>query len=70
MKFASISTIVLLVAWVLLAIIDMWFDIISWPVFIKLTLTLALLGVVVLVIALVKREYIDDKSLKKDKYID
>lgn len=70
MKLASIITLGLLVAWVLLAIVDMWFDVVSWAVFIKLTITLALLAVVALVIAIAKREYVDDEKLKKDKYID
>ena len=70
MKLASIITISLLVFWVLITILDMWFDIMSWDVFIKFSITLALLGVVALIIAIAKREYIDEKNLKKDKYID
>lgn len=70
MKLASIITIGILVTWVVLAILDMWFDIMSWAVFIKLTVTLGLLAVVALIIAIAKREYIDEKDLKKDKYID
>ena len=64
MKLASIITVSLLVIWVLLAILDMWFDIMSWEVFIKLTITLGLLAVVALVIAIAKREYVDEKKLK------
>jgi len=70
MKLASIITVSLLVIWVLLAILDMWFDIMSWEVFIKLTITLGLLAIVALVIAIAKREYVDEKKLKNDKYID
>jgi len=70
MKWASIVCIGLLVLWVLIAIIDMWFDVISWGFFIKLTITLGLLAIVALAISLAKREYIDEKQLKKDKYID
>ena len=70
MKLASIITIGLLVIWVSMAILDMWFDIVSWDVFIKLTITLGLLAVVALIIAIAKREYVDEKELKKDKYID
>lgn len=70
MKLASIITIGILVTWVILAILDMWFDIMPWAVFIKLTITLGLLAVVTLIIAIAKREYVDEKELKKDKYID
>ena len=70
MKWASIICLSLLVLWVLIAILDMWVDIMPWSVFIKLTITLGLLAVVALGISLAKREYIDEKNLKKDKYID
>jgi hypothetical protein len=70
MKYASIISISLLIFWVLVAILDMWFDVVSWAVFIKLTITLGLLMVLALAVALIKREYVDDKKLRKDKYID
>lgn len=70
MKLASIFCIGILVLWVLLAIFDMWFNIMPWEVFIKITITFGLLIVVALGVALAKREYIDEKEMKKDKYID
>ena len=70
MKYASIICIALLVFWVLIAILDMWFDVISWAVFIKLTITMVLLMVVALAIALVRREYVEESQLRKDKYLD
>jgi len=70
MKLASVICLSAFVLWVLLAIVDMWFDIVSWEVFIKLSLTFGLLAVAVLGVALAKREYMDEKNLKKDKFID
>lgn len=70
MKYASLICIGLLVFWVLIAILDMWFDIIGTAVFIKLTVTLGLIMVVVLALALAKREYVDQAKLRKDKDID
>lgn len=70
MKYASIICIALLVFWVLIAILDMWFDVISWAVFIKLTITMGLLMVVALAIALVRRKYVEESQLRKDKYLD
>ena len=70
MRVASIFCLTVCVLWVLMAIADMWFDIMSGEVFIKLTVTLGLIAVLVLGIALVRREYMDEKQLKKDKYID
>ena len=70
MKITSATSLSLFVVWVLIVIFDMWFDIISWEVFIKLTVTLGLLAVVALGIALAKREYVDEKQTKIDKDID
>ncbi len=70
MKYASIICIILLILWVLVAIVDMWFDIVSWAVFVKLTITLGLLMVVALAVALVKREYVQEQRMRRDKYID
>jgi len=65
MKIASIITLVLFVVWVLLAIADLWFDIVSWAVFIKITMTLALLIVLSVIISITKRELTGNTS--KDK---
>jgi hypothetical protein len=70
MKVASIFTITLLIAWVVMAIIDIWFDIVSWAIFIKASITLGLLAVLALCIAIAKPEYIEEKQMKKDKHID
>ncbi|MFT7528351.1 MAG: hypothetical protein ACI9LY_003512 [Arenicella sp.] len=70
MKIASIFTITLLVAWVAMAIVDLWFDIVPWAIFMKVSITLGLLAVLALGIAIAKREYIEEKQLKKGKYID
>ena len=56
MKLASNISVGLFVAWVLLAIIDMWFDIVSWEVFIKATITLGLLAILGLIVAIAKRK--------------
>lgn len=70
MKFASLLCIGLLVIWTLIAIVDMWFNIIATTTFIKLTVTFGLLMVVALAIALARREYVDEQQLRKDKYLD
>jgi len=56
MKLASMITLALFVVWVLLAIVDLWFDIVSLSLFIKITLTFGLLIVLTMVASLAKRE--------------
>jgi membrane protein implicated in regulation of membrane protease activity len=70
MRIASILSLGLFGVWVALAILDMWFDIVGWDLFLKITITFILVVVLVVCIALVKREYMEDKQMKKDKYID
>jgi hypothetical protein len=65
MKIASIFTITLLVAWMAMAIIDLWFDIVHWTIFMKVSITLGLLAVLALGIAIAKREYIEEKQMMK-----
>jgi hypothetical protein len=66
MKIASIFTITLLVAWVaMMVIIDLWFDIVRWAIFMKVSITLGLLAVLALGIAIAKREHIEEKQMMK-----
>ena len=70
MKTASTICIALLVIWTLVAIADMWFNVISTAVFIKMTITFGLIAVVALAVALARREYVEEQQMRKDKYID
>ncbi|MBX2847347.1 MAG: hypothetical protein KTR16_03440 [Acidiferrobacterales bacterium] len=70
MKLASNVIISVLVIWILLVILDMWFDIVSWEVFIKLTITLGLVAVIVLVFAVGKRGNRSQVNINDDKHTD
>ncbi len=56
MRVVSISAVVIFIFWIFLAIIDMWFDVVSWEFFGKLTITILLLAVVVFFISYLQRE--------------
>lgn len=70
MRTGAIICLVIFVIWVIIALLQLWFDLLSGEVFLKLTITAGALFVVVLGIALVVREYIDEKKMKDDGYID
>lgn len=70
MKIGAIICLLIFVAWVLMALLQLWFSLFSLELFWKLTVTAGALFVVVLGIALVVREYVADKKLKEDGYID
>lgn len=70
MRTGAIICLIIFVTWVLIALLQLWFDLLSGEIFLKLTITAGALFVVVLGIALVVREYIDEKKMKDDGYID
>lgn len=70
MRTGAFICLVIFVAWVFMALLELWFDILSGEAFWKLTLTAGALFIVVLGISLVVREYIDEKKMKDDHYID
>jgi hypothetical protein len=70
MRTGAIICLVIFVTWVIVALLQLWFDLLSGDIFWKLTLTAGALFIVVLGVSLVVREYIEDKKLKDDGYID
>lgn len=66
MKMASIITLALFIVWVLLAIADLWFDIVPWAVFVKITLTFGLLIILSMVVSLTKREMRSPRKSEDD----
>ena len=70
MKIASYTAIIMVICWAALTVAEIWGDVISAKLYWKITITMALIGGGIILAALIKREYLDDKQLKKDKYID
>ena len=69
MKFASMITGVILAMYAVFLIAQLWGSVVSWTVFTKVTITAAVV-VTVLGLALLYREYIEEKSMKDDNYLD
>lgn len=70
MKIATIISLTLALAWVILFLLQLWGPVVAPALFIKLTITAAVLVAVVLIAALAIREYVSEKKLKDDGYID
>lgn len=70
MSLAGRLAAAVIVLWTLLALTQLWFPLVSMEVFLKLTLSAGLLLVVTVVVALIWREYVDERRLKRDRYID
>ena len=59
----------LFVGWVLLLILQLWFSFIEAELFIKITLTMAGLFVIILATLLVCSQYFSEKKMKDDGFI-
>ncbi|MEC4748678.1 hypothetical protein [Methylomicrobium sp. Wu6] len=70
MRTGAITCLGIFVAWVFVALLQLWFDLLSGEIFWKLTVTAGALFVVVLGVSLVRREYIEEKKMKDNGYID
>jgi len=70
MKIASIVTGVILAAYAVFALIWLWGTSISWATFVKVTITAGVIVIVVLGLALLYREYVEEKEMKKDGFLD
>ncbi|HCK29381.1 hypothetical protein [Acinetobacter ursingii] len=70
MKYGVISALFISILWSVLAILQLWFSILDIDVFLKLTVTAGILLVIIVIVTLVIREYLSDKQLKKEGFLD
>ena len=70
MKIASIITGVILALFAILLLVQMWGNVMPWDTFMKLAVTSAVIIVATFGLALLYREYMEEKSMKEDKYLD
>ena len=70
MKIASIITGVVLTAYAVFALVWLWSTTISWATFVKVTITAGVIVIAVLGLALLYREYVEEKDMKKEGYLD
>jgi membrane protein CcdC involved in cytochrome C biogenesis len=70
MRTGIIICIAIGILWAVIALIQLWFTPMDGDTFMKISITLGLIFVVVLVVTLVIREYLSEKQMKKDGYID
>jgi hypothetical protein len=70
MRIGALICLFIFVAWVAMALLELWFGMLSSGMFWKLTVTAGALFIVILAISLVIREYTTEKKLKDDGYID
>lgn len=70
MKLASYTSIIIVVSWTLLTLLQLWGAGVAWMLYIKITITMVVLGGGIVIAALIFREYGNEKKMKKDKFLD
>jgi hypothetical protein len=70
MKIASYTSIIIVVSWTVLTLLQLWGFGIEWGLYLKITITMALLGGGIVIAALIFREYGSEKKMKKEKFLD
>lgn len=70
MKTAGTISSVLLSVWGVLALFQLWFDFLSDGLFLKVSITFLIIGGVAVGVALIRKEYIEEQQMERDKYID
>jgi len=70
MKVASVVSGVVLTVYAVLLLVQIWSEAMSWEVFMKLTVTAAVIIIVTFGLAMLYREYIEEKTMRDEKYID
>jgi membrane protein implicated in regulation of membrane protease activity len=70
MKIASVITGDIFTLFSILLLVQIWGNIMPWETFMKVTVTAVVIIVVTFGLAMLYREYIEEKSMKEDKYLD
>ncbi len=70
MKIAAGLGIAILLIWGLAALAQLWWQPFGGEFFLKFSISCLLVGVISTVVALIRREYLDEQRQKRDKYLD
>jgi membrane protein implicated in regulation of membrane protease activity len=70
MKIASMISGVVFALFAILFLVQLWADVLSWTTFIKVAMSAGIIIVLSFGLAMLYREYIEEKSMKDEKYID
>jgi len=70
MKTASIVSGIVFALYAVVLLLQVWMELFSWTIFVKVTITAGVIVVVVFGLAMLYREYVEEKRMKEEKYID
>ena len=70
MKIASLITGVIFALFAIVLLAQIWADVMPWEIFIKLSITALVIIVVTFGLAMLYREYVEEKQMKDENYLD
>jgi len=70
MKIASIISGTILTLYAVFLLVWLWGESISWETFVKTSITAGVILVATVGLALIYREYVEEKGMKEEKYLD
>jgi len=70
MKTASLITGAVFAIFGILLLVQIWGNVMCWETFMKLAVTAAVIIVVTFGLAMLYREYVEEKQMKDEKYLD
>lgn len=70
MKITTVISLTTIVLWALLTITQVWVELVSGAVYLKITLSAAIIVVVSLLVGLAVNDYHSEKKMKDDGYLD
>jgi len=70
MKLASIISGITFALYAVFLLVWLWGDTVSWEILIKITITVAIVIVATMGLALLYREYIEEKGMEEEGYLD
>ena len=70
MKIASMITGIIFALFGILLLVQIWGNVMPWETFIKLAITAAVIIVVTFGLAMLYREYMEEKTMKDENYLD
>ncbi len=70
LRLASGVAIGTIILWVIISLAQLWGPVMDEGIYLKLTVTMLLIGGGILIVSIIKKEYKTDKKLKEDNFID
>jgi hypothetical protein len=67
MKIASYTAIAVIISWAILTLFQLWGEGLSWSLYIKISITMGIVGGAIIIASLISREYLRNKRIEEKR---